>query len=368
MGTRIAVIGGSLTGPYTALALENAGFEDVTVYEAMPENANPVGGLIGLDHYSLDALDRLNVPQDEYIPFASEQVISVKVRDRAEAGKVRTIYPGRNTTWNGLHDSLTSRLDCIVGGKRVTELTASRTGVVLHFADGDATEVDYVIGADGRKSGVRKVIDPGRKLRYANWVAHRGVAPGLAGLESFTRFEPGGSQFNASPILRGGKIGVDWAFYLNESAADFARHYGGAPTARSIVLPGQITDEARARVDEHALRLLPETEAGLVLETSERTAFPAVDIDPPTQLVWKVGGGFVCLLGDAAAPVRPHTASGLNNGIHAATDLVAALRQHARWGSDLPAALAGWQARTLPDLQAKVVSGPALSKKMGLGN
>jgi len=32
-------------------------------------------------------------------------------------------------------------------------------------------------------------------------------------------------------------------------------------------------------------------------------------------MVWPIGGGHAVLLGDALAPVRPHTAPGVNNGI-----------------------------------------------------
>ena len=57
----IAVVGGSLTGPTVALLLLHAGFDDVTVYEAVPASAPQGGGLIGLEHSALDILDRLGM-------------------------------------------------------------------------------------------------------------------------------------------------------------------------------------------------------------------------------------------------------------------------------------------------------------------
>lgn len=366
--SRIAVIGGSLTGPFTALALRGAGFDNVTVFEAMPPAASPAGGVIGLDHFSLDALDQLGVDQCEFVPFTSEEVVAIKVLDRSVTGQVRTIYPGRNTNWNALHGALTSRLDCIEVGKRLTGMTETGTGITLTFADGDVREFDMVIGADGRRSAVRRILDPGRKLHYAGYTANRGNLSGAPlSIRDFTRFEPGGTQFNLFPVVRDGKVCLDWTFYLNEDAETFREHYGAAPTVRTFVTSDLISPEARARVDAAAERILPDLEASVVEMTEDRAAAPVVDIDAPSQLAWKFGGGFAALVGDAAAPVRPHTASGLNNGFHAATDLVAALKQHSKWNADLGAALAGWEARTLPPLVAKVEAGPVMGRKLGLG-
>nr|WP_245730142.1 hypothetical protein [Micromonospora pallida] len=96
-------------------------------------------------------------------------------------------------------------------------------------------------------------------------------------------------------------------------------------------------------------------------------AVPVLDIDPPTRMVWPVGDGHAVLLGDALAPVRPHTARGANNGIEQAAGLAVALTQHRRYGADLPAALHGWQRRHLPTAVAAVRQGPVIGDKLGLG-
>ena len=84
-------------------------------------------------------------------------------------------------------------------------------------------------------------------------------------------------------------------------------------------------------------------------------------------MVWPIGGGHAVLLGDALAPVRPHTAPGVNNGIEQAAGLVAALRQHHRHGADLAGALTGWQRRHLPTAVAAVRLGPIIGGRLGLG-
>ncbi|WP_416901320.1 FAD-dependent monooxygenase [Micromonospora echinospora] len=363
----VAVIGGSLTGPITALLLLRAGI-DVTVYEATPASAPLGGGLIGLEHTALDVLDRLDIPQREFIAYDSETIRQVAVRDRQPEQTVLRTYPGRNTTWTLLHRALAARVPAGVlrKGMRVTGLTHHAGRPVLRFTDGHTKTADLVVFADGRSSTGRRLLDPGRQLHYAGYVAHRGTAPCIPrpGLRDFVRLEPcPGAQFNVAPVPGG----CDWTFYLGCTAADYEQRFGAEPIRRVFALPRHITPAARAHVDEQADHLLPPDHAAVVHATTTRMAVPVLDIDPPTRMVWPVGGGHAVLLGDALAPVRPHTARGANNGIEQAAGLAAALTQHHRYNADLPAALHGWQRRHLPTAVAAVRQGPVIGDKLGLG-
>ena len=365
---RVAVVGGSLTGATAALLLLRAGF-DVTVYEAVPETAPQGGGLIGLEHSSLDVLDRLGVDQAEFVKYDSEAVMHINVCRRRPGQPRRDVYPGRNTTWTLLHAALARRLpsDVLHAGRRVTGLSDAAGRPVLRFADGDTVPADLVVFADGRSSIGRRLLDGDRRLHYAGYVAHRGQATtSHAGLRDFLRFEPApnpGMQFNLAPIPEGS----DWTFYLRATPAQYTNFFGAPPTRRLFALPQHVTPAARARVDADAARFLPDEQAALVHATATRMAAPVMDIDPPTRMVWPVGGGHAVLLGDALAPVRPHTARGANNGIEQAAGLAAVLTQHRKYRADLPAALLGWQRRHLPAAQAAVALGPVLGATFGLG-
>lgn len=202
-GLRVAVVGGSLTGPTAALLLQHAGFDDVTLYEAAPASAPLGGGLIGLEHSSLDILDQLGVPQHEFVRYDSETVMDITVCGRRPGSEHRHLYAGRNTTWTLLHTALTRRLPtCTLHtGNRVTGLTGEHGQPLLHFADGDTAPADLVVFADGRASTGRRLLDPHRQLRYAGYVAHRGQAStAQPGLLEFLRFEPShsGMQFNVA--------------------------------------------------------------------------------------------------------------------------------------------------------------------------
>lgn len=368
-GLRVAVVGGSLTGPTAALLLLDAGFDDVTVYEAVPASAPQGGGLIGLEHSALDILDRLGVPQDEFVRYDSETVMHITVCQRQPGPARPHLYAGRNTTWTLLHTALHRRLpaDVLRTGTRVTGLTGEHGRPLLRFADGDTAPADLVVFADGRSSIGRRLLDVDRHLRYAGYVAHRGQATTLTpGLRHFLRFEPSpqhGMQFNVAPIPGG----ADWTFYLGATPAQYTDFFGAPPTRRVFALPQHVTPAARRAVDASAERYLPNEQAALIHSTVTRMAAPVMDIDPPTRMVWPVGDGHAVLLGDALAPVRPHTARGANNGIEQAAGLVAALTQHRKYRADLAAALDGWQRRHLPTAVAAVQLGPALARQFGLG-
>jgi 2-polyprenyl-6-methoxyphenol hydroxylase-like FAD-dependent oxidoreductase len=363
---RIAVVGGSLTGPVVALLLLQAGFEDVAVYEAAPAVPRG-GGLIGLEHCSLDILERLGIEQSELVAYSSERIVRMSVRDRCPTDVVTQVYPGRNTTWTLLHQALVARLpdEIVHTGHQVVGVSEMAGQPILRFANGREAGAELVVFADGRASAGRRLLDPVRRLRYAGYVAHRGTAAACDIQQAdFLRMQPcPGVQFNVAP----GPDGLDWTFYLNATEGQYVDWFGALPSRRLLALPRQVSERARAVVDGYAAALLPPEQAAIVQATKVRMAVPVMDIDPPRQMVWPVGDGHALLLGDALAPVRPHTARGANNGIEQAAGLAVALRQYHRYGADLLAALNGWQRRHLPAAVAAVRLGPVVGGRLGLG-
>jgi 2-polyprenyl-6-methoxyphenol hydroxylase-like FAD-dependent oxidoreductase len=368
----IAIVGGSITGPVLYLLLRQAGFRNVHIYEATPRAVPQAGGVIGLDHTSLGVLDTIGLPQHEIVPFPSQRVVSIKVADRHELGRVQTLYPGRNTTWTLAHDALVERLPAGVlqTGARLVGLEPDADGrAALQFQGADRATADLVAFADGRKSTGRKLLDPDRPLHYAGYVAHRGQLDDCPPeLRDTWRYEPGGTQFTLFPIRQpNGGIGTDWTFYLDASPEQFRAHFGADPTTRTFVLPHQVSDDARAYVDAMAATLLTPNAADLVHRTSRRMAVPVLDIAPPTRMVYPIGSSRALLLGDALAPVRPHTARGANNGIDQAAALASALAQHRDDGVDLDVALSTWQEHCLPMVIESLDRGPELGRALGLG-
>lgn len=376
---RIGIVGGSITGLALHLFLKEYGIQS-TVLEATRPEFSRSGGVFGLGHPALCALERVGVVQDDFVTVTNERVM--EYMPGRPAPEVST-YAGRTTVWNALHAALVARVapGAVREGVRVGHAYfGHRSGVVDLVTESNCPigQFDLVIGADGRGSTLRSIVDPGRKLHYSGYVMFRGLSDECPDgyQETFTRHLKDGIEFNTFPV-DGGKR-MDWVLHAPVSRASW--HYlftpkgdGGQvpglwePEQRLFIPPNQVRGAARKYADDLANLTLPPNLARLVKGTHFRMALPTVDIDAPTTMrFWR---DKVLLLGDALAPMRSHTARGANNGIEQADDLAGTLHQVMRYGADPGAALAGWEERHLARMQSYVKIGPVLAaRKIQLGS
>jgi 2-polyprenyl-6-methoxyphenol hydroxylase-like FAD-dependent oxidoreductase len=160
---------------------------DVTVLDASPHLHAQAGGVIGLEHISLAALDSTGVSQHEFVPFTSERVVAVKVADRQEADRTHTFYPGRSTAWHLINTALLERLPegWLRLGSRVQGLTTDTEGRAQPQISGAYVRGRPVRRSQASMSGAASVTDSPRTARPAPRVApwheavwSRSVVPG----------------------------------------------------------------------------------------------------------------------------------------------------------------------------------------------
>ncbi|MGH7839514.1 MAG: FAD-dependent monooxygenase [Candidatus Binataceae bacterium] len=188
------VIGGGIAGPTAAIAFKKAGIE-ATIYEAYAAGANTAriaGGFNiatnGLD--ALEAIDALGVTTGRGIAAAryslynaSGKLIGTVATGLPRAGGLTTMTFKRAELFQALVDEALRRGIHIEYGKRLVGLDQSASSVIASFKDGTTATGDVLIGADGLRSTVRKLIDPSApEPRYTGLVAFGGFAPnpGLA--------------------------------------------------------------------------------------------------------------------------------------------------------------------------------------------
>ncbi len=366
-GAAVSIVGGSLVGPVTELLLRRAGFNNVTTYEAAPNDRVQRGGIIGIEDSAFPVLAQAGIPISEIDALGSSGVDVYDMTPDGIADKQESLkFNGINTTWDLFHDAVARRVD-IQGGKRVVGLDSNGNKAVLSFKDGSQVNSDLVIFADGRGSVGRSLLDSGRPSDYQGYVVWRGMStPPNPSPENFTRYcdlRNGTLLAVSSPILNGQSAGLcDWALYENMSEEEFTQLAGSNPRKKPFVFPHQITPELQAHLLNYAGERLPPALAEVIANTNQVSLVPISDMDPPRQAVWRKGKAGAVLLGDALMPVRPHTARGLNNGLEQAAELVSQLS-----GTPVGKAFRTWEedaTKNLPDL---VTLGRQLGSKFGLG-
>lgn len=162
---KAVIIGGGVAGPAAALALHKAGI-DATVCEAYESTADGIGGVLMVAPNGLDALEVLGVDLGDIGQPIRRQVIADHrgkrlMRFDGVPGLAPSRVLWRSQLHRALHDHALARGIRIEHGKRLVRVSESASAVTAHFADGSSATGDVLIGADGIRSTVRKLIDPG---------------------------------------------------------------------------------------------------------------------------------------------------------------------------------------------------------------
>lgn len=317
-GTRVAIVGGGITGLALAAALDRAGIA-CQVFERASAPGEAGAGL-QLAPNAVRLLHRLGL---------AEHLARVGVRSTAmelrgwESGKLvgrvplgalcerRFGAPYYLLSRPDLHESLVRLLP---GG--TVRFSAACVGVErrpggaeLRFSDGTSVVADIVVGADGVRSTVRGHLVRDEP-RFSGQTVYRGLVP--AGRAPFLGDEPAsriwagpGKHFVCYPVAAGRLVN----FVATVPSADWSRE--------SWSEPGKVQDVVEEFKDWHA------TVRGVVEAAGSVTRWALHTRD--ADFGWSRGN--VTLAGDAAHPMLPFMAQGANQGVEDAFALATCLRQ-----------------------------------------
>jgi 2-polyprenyl-6-methoxyphenol hydroxylase-like FAD-dependent oxidoreductase len=225
-------------------------------------------------------------------------------------------------------------------------------GVTVHFADGRTERAEWLIGADGIRSTVRRQLLPELEPAYAGYVAWRGLieeramsasARALLG-DRLAFCLPPGEQMLGYPVP-----GADEAIVPGRRRYNMVWYRPAAESTRLprlltgrdgrrydlAIPPGQITPGAAAELYAEAEALLAPCCAEAVRLTRAPFIQAIYDLESP-RLVF----GRVILIGDAAFLARPHAGMGATK---AGLDALSLARVFA--APDPAAALPAWERR-----------------------
>jgi 2-polyprenyl-6-methoxyphenol hydroxylase-like FAD-dependent oxidoreductase len=239
-------------------------------------------------------------------------------------------------------------------GQAIESFDQDDDGVTVHLANGGRERADWLIGADGIRSTVRRQLLPDLEPGYAGYVAWRGLieesamsAEARAVLGERLMFcLPAGEQMLGYPVPGADEATVAGRRRYNvvwyrpaDEATGLPRLLTGRDGRRYdlSIPPRQVEPDAVAELYADADALLAPCCAEVVHLSREPFIQAIYDVESP-RLVF----GRVILIGDAAFVARPHAGMGVTKAGRDAVTLARALV-----APDAAAALADWQSRRL---------------------
>ncbi|MGR9091797.1 MAG: FAD binding domain-containing protein [Gammaproteobacteria bacterium] len=369
---RIAIIGGSIAGLLAGLLLLRNNW-DVQIYERSGDELASRGAGITPHRALFDACAQAGIDLADTIGVESAGRIMLSHNGEVVASNdMHQLF----TSWGLLYRSLRAAFpdDRYHNGAGVREIRTGNSAVRLTFDQGTTRSADWVIGADGLRSLVRRSVSPDSRLHYAGYVAWRGLvvesmlpAALRRQLErGMTFFVPADEHVLGYTVAGPGDTRVrgerwyNWVWYRPLPAGprfdatftdeDGTLHAHGIPPPR---IRRAVVDALRA---DAATRLPPQFRA--VVLATEQPFLQAIVEFGSEQLV----RGRCVLIGDAAFTARPHIGLGVSK---AAGDASTLSRAFAQGESEIPAALARWENARLDHGRAALARSAVLGCYIG---
>jgi 2-polyprenyl-6-methoxyphenol hydroxylase-like FAD-dependent oxidoreductase len=349
---RAVIVGGSLSGLFTATTLRRAGW-DVDVFELSPNELDSRGGGIVLQPDVLAAFRFAGVALPKRLGVESGDRIYL---DRDDNLIEQFTMPQTQTSWNLLYTTMKRALppESLHAGEAFTGFDVDGEQVVAHFATGRSERADLLVGADGARSSVRRVLLPEVTPSYAGYVAWRGLVPENAlpqqaadVLRDRFTFQQGPEHSALSYLVPGedgsttpGERRWNWVWYRKQTRDELAQLLVDRDgKQRTFSMPPGATKEADIDVlrTASAALLAPAFQA-LVASTQEPFVQAIQDLRVPRMVF-----GRVILLGDAAFVPRPHTAGSTAKAAANALALATTLASTPHTSAALDGALARWE-------------------------
>jgi salicylate hydroxylase len=347
---RALVVGGGLGGMAAAVALAQAGI-DVQVHE-QARALTEVGAGVSLAPNGLRMLDRLGAGEGigrVGARYTSTQLLLPDGRSVPHEPH-EFVPPGRNV---GIHRAdllalLAGQLapGTVRTGHRCTAFSQDADRATVGFADGTTATADVVVGADGMHSVLQGfVVGPAEPV-FSGVVAYRGLVPCADGYPAgaLRMWVGEGKHFLVYPV-RAGQLLNYVGFVPSGTSIRESWSAPGDPAALAAAFAGW--DPAIGKV---IAAVSGPGGSGFRWGMYDRAPLPR----------WS--SGRLTLLGDAAHPMLPHLAQGVNQALEDAVAL-ATLLGACGGPAGVPRALAAYE-ELRRDRTARVQLG---SRRTGAG-
>ena len=352
---RVIVVGGSLSGLLTALALRAVNC-DVEVFERSPHEMKHRGAGLALRPETWQFLAKHGI--------TTKEAISVRSKIRQYLGRDskvtrQQIRSQLMTSWDSLYRQLRKAFpdQHYYTGNKLVSFEQDENQVIVRFDDGRLLTCDLLVCADGANSTCRQRLLSDVVPQYAGYVAWRGVmeesevSPEVASVfvDKLVVFQAPETHIvcylipGKSGELSEGKRRLNWVWYWNVPDGEQLRQ---VLTDRTGLCRDYSVPQGKIRQDlvEHqraiAQKILPDVFLHLFEQTLDPFIQPIYDLSVP-----QMAFGRVCLIGDAAFVPRPHTGASTSK---AATNAIELAKEVQLYKGDVVSALKKWE---IPQLE-----------------
>jgi 2-polyprenyl-6-methoxyphenol hydroxylase-like FAD-dependent oxidoreductase len=330
----VAIIGGSMAGLFTAIALKSHNFK-VHIFERSAGALTNGGAGIATHDQLYDALRKAGIAlkAEMGVPSKGRLMLNQKgeithTRDMAQI----------MTSWGLIYRFLRAQIDeeNYHSDHNLIRVRSKSDSVIATFSNGQSVEADWLIGADGSQSQVRKIVAPNVTPVYAGYLGWRGLIDERL-------ISPEILEQIALRVSFGMAPGGHWLGYLvagpNDELTTGDRWYnwGWYRTASSDALRDYLTDESgkhhEAGIPRHLIR--KEVINAMRRESADHLAPQIQRIIAATHAPFlqpmydffseRLVFNRTILVGDAAFTARPHVGMGVSKAADDGATLAQAL-------------------------------------------
>ena len=169
---RVAIVGGSMAGLFAGVFLRSRGWR-VDIYERGEELADRGAGIVTHDLlYNALRAAGVTLRPDMGVPSTGRMMLG---RDGAVVGTYD--MPQVMSSWGLVYRFLREQLpdDAYHNGHVLIDLEQGAENATAIFSNGVRVEADWVIGADGAQSTLRKLLAPEVATHYCGYFIWRGL-------------------------------------------------------------------------------------------------------------------------------------------------------------------------------------------------